>query len=115
MATELQVVNMALSHIGMKPITDLAGTDPSAVIVDTYWDLCLNDVFSEHRWPFANVKAALSEITSEDDDIEWDYYYTYPTSAARVWIVYNESTILENEHQEFEVLYLTGSTRKVIM
>ena len=115
MASKLQIVNMALAHIGLKPLADLDGTDPITTAVNTYYDYSLEDVFSEHRWPFANVKTALSEITVEDDDIEWDFMYTYPSSAARVFLVYSEGSVTTKEYEEFEVIYLTGSTRKVIL
>lgn len=103
---------MALVHMGMKTISSLTDTNPSATAADVFWDNARDDVFSKHRWPFANTKGLLSLL--DDTDIEWLYLYAYPSNAARVFYVYNEETFTTKEDEEFEVLYLPASNKRVI-
>jgi len=113
MASKIQIVNMSLSHLGMNKITSLSQDDPNAIAADTFWEDALNDVYSEHRWPFANVQERLAELT--DEIIGWSYVYAYPNKASMVFYVYDEGTAdQKKEANEFEVVYIPSSNKRVI-
>ena len=105
------ICNLALSHLGMKPITDLTAdvtaNNPSALALNRHWGPSRNDVFREFKWPFANVQAKIYhrvDITS-DDYPEWQFFTTYPSSAVTVWNVFDETTVDKKRENLFEVVY----------
>jgi hypothetical protein len=114
MITKVDICNMALSHLGMQAITTLLEDNPSTRACNKFYDPSLDAVLSEFRWPFATVKQALVGVTDETLEMEWDYIYVYPTQALRIWNVYNESTIVDKDQQEFEVVFQVDENRKVI-
>lgn len=113
MASKIEIVNMALTHLGKKPIVSLTDNNPSASCADIFWTNALDDTFSEHRWPFANTQSLLAEL--DETIIGWDYVYAYPSKAAKVFYVYDEGSWNKKEANEFEVMYLpTPDNRRVI-
>lgn len=114
---KLQIINMALLHIGQAKITQAqltAASIPSAMAADTMWDPCRDEVLGESDWPFATCTETLSAI-STITDAEYEYVYTYPTSAvSSVWSVFDEGTADKKEEQEFIVKYVPAQSNKFI-
>lgn len=114
--TQLQVINLALAHMGNKAITQAqltAGVVPEAVAANTFWEPCRDEVLGESRWSFATATMALSAIDTTDP--LWDYIYSYPTtSVGSIWAVYDDYTVKEKEEQEFEVKYYTTTGVRAI-
>ena len=56
MASQLNVCNLALDHIGEKEITaaELTAKSPKAArLLDAHWDIALDEVLEAHPWNFA--------------------------------------------------------------
>jgi len=112
--SQLGLYNLALQHIGMKKISSTDGTDPSTVALNNYYESCRDDLFREHKWPFATVQATLTESTVEVP-LGWTYAYEYPTeNAATVWSVFDEGTYDYKDEQDFEIYYDPDSATKII-
>jgi len=114
MVTKVDICNLALSHLGMNAITSLTEDNPSVRACNYFFDPSRDAVFSDYKWPFANVAEALVGVTDTVLQLEWQYIYVYPTQAAAVWTVYNESTIKSKDTEEFEVAFQVVNNRKVI-
>lgn len=112
MVSQVQIINRALAHLGMNPITNIQSDTPSAIVANQFWEQCRDDVFSEHRWPFANVQVNLALVTDEISG--WEFVYGYPAKCARLFNVFNEGTISEKDIQEFEVVYISSSNKRVV-
>lgn len=112
MASQVQIVNRALAHLGMNPITNIQSNDQSAIVANQFWEQCRDDVLSEHRWPFANVQIALALVSDEVEG--WEYVYGYPTKCARLFNVFNEGNVSTKDIQEFEVVYIATSNKRVV-
>ena len=114
---KLQIVNMALLHLGQAKITQAqltAASIPSAMAMDVMWDPCRDEVLGESDWPFATCTETLSVIDTITD-AEFEYVYTYPTSAvSSVWAVFDEGTADKKNEQEFIVKYVPASSNKFI-
>lgn len=112
--TQLQIVNLALSHLGMNTLADLAGTDPATTAANLFFEPCRDDVFREYKWPFATVQELLAE-SAEDALLGWSFMYDYPTqNVATVWTVFNEVTTAAKEQQRFQVYYMPDEAKRVI-
>lgn len=112
MSSKIDIANLALTHLGMNPIRSLETNTPSAIACNTFFESSRDDVLAEAQWPFANVQTAL--VLSNITILGWDYVYVYPTKAAAVWAVYDESTVEEKEAQSFEVRFVPSSNQRVI-
>lgn len=102
--TKLEIINLALAHLGYGKITQSqldADGIPQAQYANIFWEPCANDVLGEHDWSFATATQSLSSL--DINDAKWDYCYTYPTlSVSAVWSVYNEATVDKQDEQDFE-------------
>ena len=112
MASQVQIINRALAHLGMNPITNIQSNDQSAIVANQFWEQCRDDVLSEHRWPFANVQIALALVSDEVEG--WEYVYGYPAKCARLFNVFNEGNVSTKDIQEFEVVYIATSNKRVV-
>lgn len=112
MASRLQIYNMALSHIGMKKIYSTSTQNPSLVACDLHYPEALEDTYSEYSWSFATVKEQFASPSI--DIVGWDYVYTYPPKAAIVNAVFSAANVDYKDEQEFEVVFVPGSNKKVI-
>lgn len=112
MAALLDIYNLALGHLAMNKVNSTTGVDPSTVACNNNYVTCRDDVFSESRWPFATARAALT--LSAVTVLGWTYVYVYPTTAARVWFVFDEATVDTKHEQEFEVIYDVATGARVI-
>jgi hypothetical protein len=114
--TQLQIVNLALHHLGMKSITQAqltANAIPSSVEANIFWEPCRDEVLGETNWSFSTSTLCLSAL--DIDDLEWEYVYSYPTlSVGAVWAVYDESTVDNKYDNNFEVKYTPSQTAKCI-
>ena len=115
------VCNLALSHLGMKPITDLdtdvALNNPSALALNRHWGPCRNDVFREFKWPFATCQDTILHRTDIASTVypEWDFFTTYPSSAVTVWNVYDATNADKKHEQLFEVVYNPTLGERVLL
>ena len=112
MASKIDICNLSLYHLGMKPIASTTDNNPSARACEAFFNLCVEDMYSEYKWPFATAKELMAETT--DEVIGWDKVYAYPIRAARVWYIYNEATTDTKEEQEFECIFIPEYNKRVI-
>lgn len=114
--TQLQIVNLALSHLGMLAITQAqltANVHPSAVSANNFWEPCRDEVLGEAPWSFASCTLAMSTLAVTD--VEWQYVYSWPTMCVgSVWSVFDEGSYLEKSDNEFEVRYVPSQSNKCI-
>jgi hypothetical protein len=84
MASQVQICNMALSHLGQgKAIANLdTENSEAAAACRTFYDICLEATLRDFDWPFASKTRALSLIEENPND-EWRYSYRYPTDCLK--------------------------------
>lgn len=89
MATEVDIANLALAHLGEKGvITSL--TPPAggshANTMSTFYPLARDLVLEAHDWAFASKRVTLSQVGSPPD--EWTYSYALPNDCLTARRVY---------------------------
>lgn len=113
--TKLEIVNLALRHLGMNKILALDESTPSAIVMDDFWDMCQDSVFEDHNWSFAQVQESLVE-SSTTVPFGWIFAYDHPTTnCAAVWAVFNEGTYNEKDSQDFDTYYMTENAARVLV
>lgn len=82
MASQSQICNLALSHLGVgKEIANLeTERSPEAAACRRFYDIALETTLRDFPWPFATKIAALPLVDENIHD-EWGYSYRYPTDA----------------------------------
>ncbi len=118
MSSKLEIYNLALHHLKMRPITATSDTTPSGVACNAFYDIALADTLGETAWGFATVQESLSEVdtsTWTEELLGWDFAYTYPEHSLRVWTVFDESTVKTRDEQLFEEIYYSNSAARFIV
>ncbi|MFA5217137.1 hypothetical protein [Sulfuricurvum sp.] len=111
---------MSLSHIGMKPITDLtvdvANNNPSALAIAKQWGPCRNEVLSDFKYSFCNVieKMTINPGVDVNDYPEWASFYTYPAAACKVWYIFDSYNVAKKQENQFEVVFNPTLAEKII-
>lgn len=79
MASEVEICNQALSHIGSgKPIAILTERSEEAEVCRTFYAGTRDIVLRDFPWPFASRIVALGLVATDPND-DWGYSYRYPT------------------------------------
>ena len=90
MASKIEIVNLALTHLGVKVLTSLNEASEGARRVAVVYDFALDEALRARDWTFATKFSALVEL--DEDAIEWDYCYTRPNNCVRVRRLLNSAT-----------------------
>ena len=103
MATQVDIINLALTRLGVRTITLAELTEQSseparrAVVV---WDLVRQAVLRDHAWGFALKNSVLTDAQG-DAVPSWQYMYLYPPDCLRAWSLISATVI---NPQPFEKL-----------
>ncbi|MBP6563992.1 MAG: hypothetical protein KA200_00105 [Burkholderiales bacterium] len=118
MATEVQIANLALSHIGHKAdVTAIDGTEASreAELCTMFYPQARDVVLERHPWKFTMRRAAASAVSEEV--LGWDYVYAMPTEYMRIHAVLPEEFADEYEHDveyPFQIETLDDGTEVIV-
>jgi len=108
MATETEIVNLALGRIGVSiALTDLdTDTSAEAQAAQRIFDQDRDAVLRDFPWPFATTYAepTLAYGTSEDAaNADWQFAYRYPSNAMKVRRVLLESERTKRTRTPFRI------------
>lgn len=113
MASQLDICNLALSHIACGAIQSLQDGSESARILNLHYDTCRQDVLRDFPWSFARVTDAL-DLTPFTHP-KWDYCYSYPMHCVRILRVFAERFADDEARSaEFETRLATDGKTKLI-
>jgi len=86
MASQTDIVNMALVKIGQSTISSIDEDTPTATKMHTIYDLILDEALAEgpqHGWKFAREQATIS-VDADSPDSQYDYRYKLPDDLLRI-------------------------------
>ena len=78
-----QICSNALAMLGQGPITDLAGTNPHAIMCNSIYASTRDALLEEHAWGFATKRVALAVSTTTPES-GYDYQFALPADCLRV-------------------------------
>ena len=87
MASEVDICNLALSHLRVAAIVSLLDTTTRAAACNTHYAVARDTVLREHAWGFAKKRKIL--IIIEDTYAGWDYSYLYPADCIVAHEIYD--------------------------
>lgn len=88
MASQTDIVNLALTHLGSWSIGSLAENSESARRASLLWGPTVDEVLRDYPWAFATMIKPLALIN--ETVIGWTYLYAYPAKCLRVRKVLNQ-------------------------
>jgi len=112
--SQVEIINLALSHIAQKPIVAITEASPSAVAALRVWDLSLRDALRTGAPGFATAVVALALVATYTP-LHWTYAYAYPANCLAMLKVYTEGTGDPARGEEFRELYDSVGNVKVIV
>jgi len=77
-ATDVEICNMALDHIGKKEIIALSETGVEATLCRRHYDPARRAALSKSNWSFARKSVLMAEVANAYPDV-WAYAYDLPT------------------------------------
>lgn len=105
MASEVDICNLALSHLGQDAnITAIDPLDGSfeADKAATFYPIARDELLEKHAWRFATVRKALTQLSLTPAG-KWLYAYSVPNGMVRGLALYLQGETDENNGQEFTV------------
>lgn len=116
MASEVDIANLALSHLGDRAtVSSLypAEGSPQAQHCATFYPIARDSLLESVSWTFATKRAALAQLTGEWS--RWSYCYALPNNCLRVQAVTAEGADLNNptDAAEFVVQTLADGTKVI--
>ena len=96
MATEVQIVNIALSWLGQQSINALTDNQNEAKIMNANYATSRDKVLGDHAWTFALRREVLAPIATPTE-FGAPNKFLIPSDVIRVQRVYRPSTALQNE------------------
>jgi len=116
MTSQVEICNLALGHIGQRPITAITEQTVQAEACSRIWDSCLKETLRGHDWTFATAIIPLALITTVDyTDLGWLYVYAYPANCVAMWHLYNIATIDKGAGEPFREIYDSTLNQKIIL
>lgn len=93
MASEIEIVNLALSHLG--DTASVASLDPpegsaQAEHCARFYPIARDSLLEQHTWKFATRRTALALL--ESDQEQWDYAYAKPSDCIAIIAVIDPET-----------------------
>ncbi len=83
--SEVKIAKLALQHIGDRyDITSLSDSTPEAEQVNLVFEHVRDALLAEFPWKFTLTYVSPAQL-SGTPPAQWDYMYTYPSAALKVW------------------------------
>jgi hypothetical protein len=100
MASNVEICNLALGHIGHKRILDLNENTSTARACKDAFSILRDASLRDGNWKFATLSVPLAPI---DESVPgWSYIYKQPSDCLKLLKVFNEGTISFPIPQDFE-------------
>lgn len=110
MASQVDICNLALSHLSCGAIQSLSDGSESARLLQLHYDRCRQSVLRDFPWSFSRITNTLALTTFTIP--AWDYCYAYPLKCLKIIRVFDSRY---REKEEFEIRLSPDGTTKMIV
>jgi hypothetical protein len=90
MASQIDIVNLALTHLGCRLIASMQENSEAARRAGVVWGPAVDEVLREHAWNFSTIIQPLA-LAANDTVMGWSYVYAYPAKCLKVRRVLNQA------------------------
>lgn len=103
-ASDVEIVNQALVHLGQPPIQSLDQTTPAAVAAKAIYQATLEECLRAHPWNFATGRVTLDPL-EEPPAFGWSYQFSRPAD----WLRTLETSATSWRHEGKTILCNEGT------
>ena len=98
--SKTKIFNIALSNLGVSaPIQNTLEENPTAILLNNYYDMARDTVLEAHEWSFATAYKVLSEAFETSEQSNWMYSFNYPNDCIAPRAI---TDTLENKEKKLE-------------
>lgn len=112
MSSEVEICNLALSHLGSYTITALTDASQEARKCKLYYPIARDFVLRDFPWNFAERRIYLA-LLSGVDPVGYEYAYQYPVGCLKAREIYNE--IIGGEPVDFTINAVEDLSDKMLL
>lgn len=87
MASQVQIINIALTRLGADPIASLTDSSTEAKVANVLWETARRSSLRDHPWNFAVTEVELAQIYGATTH-GYKYVYQLPADCLRLLEVY---------------------------
>jgi len=117
MATQVQIVNLALQRLGCERITLLTDNNKRAKLMTDLYDITRDNVLSDFPWSFAIAEVELETPTDDSGGSPFQYEYEYDLPADHVRVIKEYSDLfykvmgkkIQTDEGALQLVYVTNS------
>lgn len=88
MASQVEIINVALTRLGAQTISSLEDGIPEANAANALWSTARQSSLRDHPWNFATAEATLSAVVG-GETYRYKYAYQIPSDSLRVLEVFD--------------------------
>lgn len=89
--TNVEICNLALSRLGIRPITALSDGTPEADACNLNYDYLRQALLTDYPWTFSTAYFTLALNAESVTCSGWTYVYSWPTACLAAKRIYNSS------------------------
>lgn len=111
------ICNMALGHLGARPITQIDEASQEARYSKIFWDITRDEVLRSYPWNFAETRRLLAAVTLPTLLSHRTYAYVYPTDCLSIRKLTTQGDAAQTAY-DYDVVSdssVGGSPRKLIV
>lgn len=109
MASEIEICNRALSHLGQgRSINSLTEASKEAAQCSLHYPSARDSVLADFNWNFATKRVALAQTNNPPSD--WQYAYAYPSDCLRIIAIPVPG--IRHPTAEMRIQYVVGADEK---
>lgn len=113
MISEVDIGNMALVHLGIKPITSLTEASKPAQTIKLIFSSIRDAVLRAHFWNFASKTELLVSISGEKL-VGWQYLYAQPPQCLCIRKVFDDVSVPNPPAAEYKSALSPNSNQRAI-
>ena len=114
MASEVEICNLALNHLGGYRIQSLEDRNKQANFCKNLYPSLRDTVLEAHDWTFARKRITLALLSDESFD-GWTYAYQLPNDCLNPRLIHNSVSNSEQDKIEFELVGNEAKNRRIIL
>lgn len=115
MASEVDICNLALAHIGDKATVSAIAPPDGSIQADhckRFYPIARDALLEMHAWGFATKRRSLSLLS--DPPTSWEYRYMYPTDCLKPWAVLPYQATDDQNSVDFIVETASDGTKTIL-
>jgi len=113
MSTKLEIMNLALSHLGVKNIASVTAENEQARKCVQFYEVAKQETLKAHTWNFATKISTLALISDEETP-GWEFVYQRPSNCLFIRkLITEEGEVDPDNPEKFKEIIASGNLQGI--